>query len=77
MKYSYYAIGILFFFSFQLFSFQYGSGTESDPYQLWNLSDLQEMSDSVNNGNIFYNEYFILMNDIDTLKTPINYYDTT
>ncbi len=58
-----------------------GSGTESDPYQIYSLLALEWMSDKVQNGNSFTNTYFRQTNDIDasdsenSVWTPIGQID--
>ena len=46
-----------------------GSGTESDPYRIYSLADLEMFRDSVDLGNTFSDKYFKLMNDI-TMNEP-------
>ena len=41
-----------------------GSGTESDPYRIYTISHLEEIGDSLDNGNYLYDRHFRLMNDI-------------
>jgi hypothetical protein len=73
-------LSFLIFVLYQLpvFSlFSGGSGTEADPYQITSREDMEELADSVNNGNrkldnFSRNKYFILMNDItDSVRTVI------
>ena len=42
-----------------------GSGTESDPYQIYDREDMDMLSDAVNAGVPFEGQYFQVMNDID------------
>ena len=67
----------MFLVSIPSFAWQFGSGTASDPYQIWNKDDLQALADSVNNSvllNGFRHNHLILMADItDTLKTRIGH----
>ena len=46
-----------------------GSGTESDPYLIYTLKDLEDFRNSVNAGNTYEGKYIKLMNDI-TMNTP-------
>ena len=41
-----------------------GTGTESDPYRIYTISHLEEIGDSLDNGNYLYDRHFRLMNDI-------------
>jgi len=57
-------------------SFQ-GSGTEADPYRIYTLADMEELSHNMIyrlNSHLYYNKHYILMNDItDTLRVCIGY----
>ena len=44
--------------------FQYGSGTEADPYQIDSNTDWNILANAVNDGHSFDGEYLKLMNDI-------------
>ena len=62
----------LAFSSSRAFSFSGGNGTESDPYQIANIDDLQELNDSVIFGSgtsWSINKYFILTQDITDIVT--------
>ena len=51
-----------------------GSGTQTDPWQISTLAQLEELADSVNRTSHWswsQNKYFILMNDIDTMRKII------
>ncbi len=41
-----------------------GTGTESDPYRIYTIAHLEEIGDSLDNGNYLYDRHFRLMNDI-------------
>ncbi len=41
-----------------------GSGTESDPYQISTIEDLQKLATNVNAGKNYMDEYFVLTTDI-------------
>ena len=41
-----------------------GSGTESDPYRIYTVAHLEEIGDSLDNGNYLYDKHFRLINDI-------------
>ena len=73
-----------------LFAFSYlavaqfggGSGTEYDPYLIYNTDQLDQLAADVNNGNTYNNVYFKLMDDLDYTNktyTPIGcvYFDGT
>lgn len=51
-----------------VFAWQFGSGTSSDPWQIWDINDLQRLADTVNNHTIYYSQgnnlHFKLMADI-------------
>jgi len=51
-----------------VFAWQFGSGTSLDPYQIWDINDLQRLADTVNNFTIYHpqgnNLHFKLMADI-------------
>jgi hypothetical protein len=53
-----------------------GNGSEQNPFQIYNITHLQQLATNVNNGNNYYGMYFILLNDIDdSLRTCIgNFY---
>ncbi len=42
-----------------------GDGSQSNPYQIANVVDLLTFSDSVNQGNLYSNKYFLMTDDID------------
>lgn len=42
-----------------------GSGTNEDPYKIENIEDLVKLSDNVNKGNTYSNQYFELINKLD------------
>lgn len=54
-------------------SVYYGTGTESDPYEIYYDYQMHDLAQRVNGGNNFAGKYFLLMNDISTLGdwTPI------
>jgi len=52
-----------------------GNGTEENPYQIITVDDLSYLSEQVENGNDYYGQFFILMNDIDLGVYPWNYGD--
>ncbi len=59
-----------------------GSGTEPDPYLIYNTDQLDQLADDVNNGNTYENVWFKLMDDLDYTNktyTPIGcvYFDGT
>ena len=41
-----------------------GTGTELDPYRVYTVAHLEEIGDSLDNGNYLYDRHFRLMNDI-------------
>ena len=45
-------------------SLESGSGTESDPYRIYSLEDLEKLRDNVNSGERYSGNHFKLMNDI-------------
>ncbi len=45
-------------------SFHSGTGTEQDPFVIFDGNELSYLAQSVNNGNTYTNTYFILNNDI-------------
>ena len=49
-----------------------GSGTKEDPYQIWNVDDLELMADRNWDYDRWPNTYFILMEDIDMDVDPYN-----
>lgn len=53
-----------------------GSGTESDSYRIYTVAHLEEIGDSLDNGNYLYDKHFRLMNDIvdDSLTNMIGDY---
>ena len=53
-----------------------GLGTESDPYRIYTIAHLEEIGDSLDNGNYLYDRHFRLMNDIidDSLTNTIGDY---
>ena len=53
-----------------------GTGTESDPYRVYTVAHLEEIGDSLDNGNYLYDRHFRLMNDIvdDSLTNTIGDY---
>jgi len=56
---------LVFLFPFSAFSNWQGSGTDTDPYLIFDIVDLQAVADSVSKGNIFNaNFHFKLMSDI-------------
>ena len=59
-----------------------GSGTEPDPYLIYNTDQLDQLAADVNNGNPYENVWFKLMDDLDYINktyTPIGcvYFDGT
>lgn len=59
-----------------------GSGTDYDPYLIYNTDQLDQLADDVNNGNTYENVWFKLMDDLDYTNktyTPIGcvYFDGT
>ena len=46
-----------------------GTGTETDPYLIYTLKDLEDFRDSVNAGNTYEGKYVKLMDDI-TMNNP-------
>ena len=51
-----------------------GSGTSTDPYKIYILEHLIELSDSIKKIGDFSNKHFYLMNDItDSLREPIGF----
>ena len=59
-----------------------GSGTEPDPYLIYNTDQLDQLAADVNNGNTYENVWFKLMDDLDYINktyTPIGcvYFDGT
>ena len=53
-----------------------GTGTETDPYRIYTIAHLEEIGDSLDNGNYLYDRHFRLMNDIvdDSLTNTIGDY---
>ena len=53
-----------------------GTGTESDSYRIYTVAHLEEIGDSLDNGNYLYDKHFRLMNDIvdDSLTNMIGDY---
>jgi hypothetical protein len=70
-------IAIFVFSTLSGFAFPAGNGTMGSPYEIWNLDNLLELNDSLSVPNWSVNKYFILINDIATLTTPIGYYNST
>ena len=52
-----------------------GSGTENDPFCIFNLTEFEAFRDSVNAGNCYFGKYFKLMNDITMNEAEIFMYD--
>jgi hypothetical protein len=50
-----------------------GSGTESDPYQISTVDDLENLPFAINNGVNFDGKFFKLMNDIDLRGSFVNW----
>jgi hypothetical protein len=66
-----------------LFAFSGGNGTAASPYQIANISDIEMFRDSckfdwLGLGIVNWSEgkYFILTDDIDTLRYPMQYDDS-
>ena len=53
-----------------------GTGSETDPFLIWNKNDLEALADSVNNGYFWSRDkHFKLMNDItEPVRTVIGYF---
>lgn len=51
-------------------SFSGGSGTESDPYKITKVTDLQLLSEKLESGETYSGVYFRMENDIDMYKAP-------
>lgn len=47
-----------------------GSGTQADPYLIYNTDQLDQLAADVNNGNPYENVWFKLMDDLDYTGKP-------
>ena len=60
-------------------TFSGGSGSQTDPYLISTVADLQQLATDVNGGNSYSDKYFKLANDIDLKDvenfTAIGWYD--
>jgi len=65
---------LMFLFPISSYSNWQGSGTSSNPYEIWTLDDLNALADSINTRNFYgRNLHFKLMADVDTFKNVIGH----
>ncbi|MDR0927769.1 MAG: hypothetical protein LBO69_08400 [Ignavibacteria bacterium] len=56
-----------------VYGFSGGNGTAGNPYQITSVDDMLELNDSVIHNKPMTGKYFILVNDIDTLRIGIGF----
>ena len=49
-----------------------GTGTEQSPWRIQNIGHMIELANAVNNGETFFEQFFLLENDLDFSQAPTN-----